>query len=334
MILDTHNGMELTLRPMKYPEFYQAYKDAINNNWSVNEVNLGADREHLLYRLTPSETNVVKRLVAFFATGDSIVSNNLVLTLYKHVNSPEARLYYSRQLFEESVHVDQYLLLVDAYIPDPEERNAAYAAVENIPSIKRKADFMQRWIDSVETIDKIKTDDDKRKFLMVLITFAAAVEGLFFMGAFSYVYYLRSRGLLPALAEATNWIFRDESGHMNFAFDIVDTCRREQPELFTDELRENVIAMLTEGIECEMQFSDDMFELGLPGFTRDDMHDYLKFCADQRLIRMGYEPVFGGENRLAFMELQDIVGMTNFFERRVTEYQAAVVGDVAFEDDF
>ena len=133
---------------MRYPDFYERYRDAIKNTWTVEEVDLHSDVADLA-KLSPGEQHMIGRLVAFFATGDSIVANNLVLTLYKHINSPEARLYLSRQLFEEAVHVQFYLTLLDTYLPDPDDRAAAFAAVENIPSIREKAQFCFRWMDSV-----------------------------------------------------------------------------------------------------------------------------------------------------------------------------------------
>ena len=210
-------GFELTLRPMRYPDFYDRYRDAIKNTWTVEEVDLHSDVADLA-KLSPGEQHMIGRLVAFFATGDSIVSNNLVLTLYKHINSPEARLYLSRQLFEEAVHVQFYLTLLDTYLPDPDDRAAAFAAVENIPSIREKAQFCFSWMDSVEKLDRLETKADRRRFLLNLICFAACIEGLFFYGAFAYVYWFRSRGLLHGLATGTNWVFRDESMHMDFAF--------------------------------------------------------------------------------------------------------------------
>src|SRR6201985_277494 len=137
-------GLCLTLRPMLYPVFYDMFRDGIKNTWTVEEVDFQTDLNDLKHRLTVAEVHLIQRLVAFFATGDSIVSNNLVLTLYKHVNSPEARLYLSRQLFEEAVHVQFYLTLLDNYVPDPAERARAFAAIDNIPSIRRKAQFCQR----------------------------------------------------------------------------------------------------------------------------------------------------------------------------------------------
>src|SRR6202008_1524957 len=145
-------GMDLTLRPMRYPLFYERFRDAIKNTWTVEEVDLHSDLADL-HKLTAAERHLVSRLVAFFATGDTIVANNLVLNLYQHVNAPEARLYLSRQLFEEAVHVQFYLTLLDNYVPDPDERAAAFAAVENIPSISKKADFCMKWMDSIQQLD-------------------------------------------------------------------------------------------------------------------------------------------------------------------------------------
>src|SRR6201994_2011830 len=175
MILDP--GFNLTLRPMKYPAFYEQYRNAVKNTWTVEEVDLVADIPDLNHRLTSAERHLIGRLVAFFATGDSIVSNNLVLNLYKHINSPEARLYLSRQLYEEAVHVQFYLTLLDNYVPDPDERAAAFAAVENIPSISKKAEFCMKWMDSIQKLDQLETKDHRRQFLLNLICFAACIEG-------------------------------------------------------------------------------------------------------------------------------------------------------------
>jgi ribonucleoside-diphosphate reductase beta chain len=326
-------GMELTLRPMRYPHFYDRFRDAIKNTWTVEEVDLHADLADLA-RLTPAERHLVSRLVAFFATGDTIVANNLVLNLYQHVNSPEGRLYLSRQLFEEAVHVQFYLTLLDTYVPDEDERFAAFAAVENIPSIKRKADFCFRWIDSMFELRRLSSADDRRQFLLNLICFAACIEGLFFYGAFAYVYFLRSRGLLHGLASGTNWVFRDESMHMAFAFDVVETVRREEPELFDEQLRSQVRDMLAEAVECEVQFAEDLLDQGVSGMSIADMREYLQHVADRRLSQLGIEPLYGSGNPFTFMELQDVQELSNFFERRVSAYQVGVTGTVTFDDDF
>ncbi|BCB76463.1 ribonucleotide-diphosphate reductase subunit beta [Phytohabitans flavus] len=331
MLLDP--GMDLTLRPMRYPRFFERFKDAIKNTWTVEEVDLHSDLADLA-RLSPAEQHLVSRLVAFFATGDTIVANNLVLNLYQHVNSPEGRLYLSRQLFEEAVHVQFYLNLLDTYVPDERQRFDAFAAVENIPSIARKAEFCFKWIDSVFELRELKTREDRRAFLLNLICFAACIEGLFFYGAFAYVYFLRSRGLLHGLASGTNWVFRDESMHMAFAFDVVETVRREEPDLFDERMRREVIDMLAEAVECEVQFAEDLLGQGVSGMSLADMREYLQHVADRRLAMLGIQPIYESKNPFAFMELQDVQELSNFFERRVSAYQVGVTGTVSFDDDF
>jgi ribonucleoside-diphosphate reductase beta chain len=326
-------GLDLTLRPMRYPQFYDRFRDAIKNTWTVEEVDLHSDLGDLA-RLSPAERHLVSRLVAFFATGDTIVANNLVLNLYQHVNSPEGRLYLSRQLFEEAVHVQFYLTLLDTYVADERERAQAFAAVQNIPSIRRKAEFCFRWIDSVFALRELRTQADRRAFLLNLICFAACIEGLFFYGAFAYVYFLRSRGLLHGLASGTNWVFRDESMHMAFAFDVVDTIRREEPDLFDAELQQQVSEMLAEAVECEVQFAEDLLGQGVPGLPVADMRAYLQHVADRRLAQLGLPPRYGSANPLGFMELQDVQELSNFFERRVSAYQVSVSGNVSFDQDF
>ncbi len=327
-------GFNLTLRPMKYPSFYQHFINAQANNWSVQEISFSTDIADLRDKLSPAEKHIVKRLVAFFATGDTIVGNNLVLNLYKHMNSPEARLYYSRQMFEEALHVQFYLTLLDEYVPDETERKEAFDAINNIPSIKKKADFCFKYIDSVSSMDECRTEDDRRDFLMNLIAFAAVIEGLFFFGAFAYVYFLRSRGLLHGLGSGTNWVFRDESLHMNVAFEAVDLIRQEYPDLWNADMDQRVRNMIDEAIECESQFGEDVLSLGVSGMTSKDMNQYLRHVGNQRLVRLGIEPLEQVSNPFAFMELQDLQSVTNFFERTVSEYSIGIGGDVSFDEDF
>jgi ribonucleoside-diphosphate reductase beta chain len=327
-------GFDLTLRPMRYPVFYDMYRNAVKNTWTVDEIDFSDDLVDLHRKLMPAERHLVSRLVAFFATGDSIVANNLVLNLYQHINAPEARMYLSRQLYEEALHVQFYLTLLDNYIPDVSEREAAFAAVENIPSIRAKAEFCFKWIDSIQGIERIETSGERKQFLLNLICFAACIEGLFFFAAFAYVYFLRSKGLLNGLADGTNWVFRDESCHMNFAFEVVNTVRGEEPELFDADLEADVREMLREAIECEAQFAADVLGEGVPGMSLADTRTYLEFVADQRLAQLGYAPEFGVRNPFSFMDLQDVQGLSNFFERTVSSYQVGIEGDVSFDQDF
>jgi ribonucleoside-diphosphate reductase beta chain len=327
-------GLCLTLRPMVYPAFFEMYRAAIKNTWTVEEVDFSTDVRDLGARMTGAERHLIERLVAFFATGDSIVANNLVLNLYRHLNAPEARMYLSRQLYEEALHVQFYLTLLDTYVPDPADRARAFAAVENIPSIQKKAAFCLRWLASTSALDRLETRDDRRQFLLNLICFAGCVEGLFFFGAFAYVYFLRSRGVLHGLAAGTNWVFRDESAHMAFAFEAVRTIRREEPELFDVEMTRQVSAMFEEAVACETQFAQDLLGGGIAGLSVADVRGYLEYCADQRLVTLGLPRLYGTRNPLAFMDLQDVQEVTNFFERRVSAYQLGVVGEVVLDAAF
>ncbi len=327
-------GFDLTLRPMKYPIFFEMYKNGIKNTWTVDEVDFSTDLVDLNSKMTDSEKHLIHRLVAFFATGDSIVSNNLVLNLYKHINSPEARLYLSRQLYEEALHVQFYLTLLDTYIPHPDERAKAFSAVDNIPSIKKKADFCFKWMDSINDLDKLETIEDRRKFLMNVICFATCIEGMFFFAAFAYVYFLRSKGLLAGLASGTNWVFRDESMHMAFAMSVIETVRKEEPALFNEQMEEMITQMLEDAIDCEMTFAEDLVSNGIAGLSLNDMRQYLEFIADQRLESLSIPARYNTKNPFGFMELQDMQELANFFERRVSAYQTGVSGQVSFDETF
>ena len=332
MLLDP--GFDLTLRPMKYPTFYEMYRDAIKNTWTVEEVDFSSDVSDLKFKMKDGERHLIQRLVAFFATGDSIVANNLVLNLYQHVNAPEARMYLSRQLYEEALHEQFYLTLLDTNLPDPDERARAFAAIDNIESVKAKAQFCMKWMDTVQGLGALETREDRRRFLLNLICFATCIEGLFFFAAFAYVYYLRSRGLLHGLAAGTNWVFRDESAHMAFALKVVDIVRKEEPDLFDEDLARRVMAMIDEAIDCETQFADDVLSKGVVGLSVAEMRQYLEYVGDQRLVALGIPKVYHAMNPFQFMELQDVQELANFFERRVSAYQVGVDGEVDLDHAF
>ena len=169
---------------------------------------------------------------------------------------------------------------------------------------------------------------------MNLICFACCIEGLFFFAAFAYVYFLRSRGLLPGLATGTNWVFRDESAHIDFALEVIKTVRHEEPGIFDAEMESRVTDMIKEAVDCEMAFANDTLSMGVSGLSPTEMLQYLQYVADRRLEALGIATVFHVKNPFGFMELQDVQELTNFFERRVSAYQVAVTGEVAFHDDF
>jgi len=326
-------GLELTLRPMKYPQFFDFYKKSIRNTWTVEEVDFSSDKEDLS-RLSGRQLHLIERLVAFFATGDIIVSNNVVLTLYRHINSPEARLYLSRQLAEEAQHIEFYLTLLDTYLGDAGRRSAAFRAIENVPSIRRKGEFCLKWMGPLEGIERLSSTAERRSFLLNMICFATCIEGLFFFGAFAYVYYLRSIGLLTGLATGTNWVFRDESLHIQFALEVIDVIRSEEAELFDKELHDQVIAMIDEALDCEIQFAVDVLGDGIPGLSQADIVKYLRCVADERLLALGYERRFNATNPFPFLAFQGLGEQTNFFERRVSAYQVGVEGRIRFDETF
>jgi ribonucleoside-diphosphate reductase beta chain len=317
--------LNLTLRPMQYPQFFQLYKDSIKNIWTTDELDFSVDYEQLRDKISPKEAHLVKRLVAFFATADNIVAHNLVLNFYKHTNSPEYRMFLGKQLFDEMLHVETYLLLVDNYMPDPQERTEAFDAYKSIPSVKLKADFCFKYMDSIEQLDRVDTEEKRKQFVENLICFAACVEGLFFFGSFAYVYFLRNKGLLPGLATATNWVFRDETMHIEGAMQVIGVIRREYPQLFDAGLEARVHQMIDEALEVEMAFCHDALGIeehgGISGLSPKMMREYLSYVADQRLVQLGYAKRYHAKNPFPFMVLQDVQPLTNFFEKRVTEYQ-------------
>lgn len=322
---------------MQYPQFFKLYKDSIKNIWTTEEIDFSIDYEHLRDKLNPKEAHLVKRLVAFFATADNLVAHNLVLNFYKHINSPEYRMFLGKQLFDEMLHVETYLLLVDNYLPDLAERAEAFDAYKNIPSVKLKADFCFKYMDSINNLDRLSSTQKRQQFVENLICFASCVEGLFFFGSFAYVYFLRNKGLLPGLATATNWVFRDETMHIEAAMQAIQAIRNEYPELFTKELEERVEAMIEEAIEVEMAFCEDVLTFGVSGLSPKLMKEYLCYCANQRLVQLGMNKKYFAKNPFPFMVLQDVQPLTNFFEKRVTEYQkgfGASKESVVFNESF
>ena len=201
-------------------------------------------------------------------------------------------------------------------------------------SIRTKAAFCMRWLDSIHSLESLQTPVDRRQFLLNVICFAACIEGLFFFGAFAYVYFLRSRGLLHGLAAGTNWVFRDESAHMAFAFEVVATVRREEPELFDADLERQIHEMLDDAIECETEFAEDLLAGGVAGLSVAELRTYLEYCADQRLAMLGLPHRYHVKNPFAFLDLQDVQEVTNFFERRVSAYQVGVEGEFSLDAAF
>ena len=189
-------------------------------------------------------------------------------------------------------------------------------------------------MDSINDLDQLHTPEERRKFLMNLICFSSCIEGMFFFAAFAYVYFLRSKGMLAGLASGTNWVFRDESMHMAFANQVIQTIRKEEPTLFNEQMQDMVVQMLEDAIDCEMTFAEDLIANGIAGLSIGDMRQYLEYIADQRLEMLNIAPRYNAKNPFDFMELQDMQELANFFERRVSAYQVGVSGQVSFDETF
>ena len=332
MLLDP--GMDLTLRPMRYPHFFDRYRDAIKNTWTVEEVDLHSDLADLA-SMSAAERHLVSRLVAFFATGDTIVANNLVLNLYQHVNSPEGRLYLSRQLFEEAVHVQFYLNLLDTYVPDEQERFEAFAAIENIPSIRRKADFCFRWIDSIYALQRAGDPRGPAGVPAQPDLLRRVHRGPVLLRR------LRVR-VLPALARPAQ---RAGVGHELGVPRRVDAHgvrvrrRRHRSRRGTRPVRRRTGRAGPRHARRGRRVRGAVRRgPARPGRARDvaDRHARIPPARRRPAARAARHRrrCTARRNPFAFMELQDVQELSNFFERRVSAYQVGVTGTVSFDDDF
>jgi ribonucleoside-diphosphate reductase beta chain len=330
-------GMTLKMRPLQYPQFYELYKTSIKNSWTVEEVSFLTDIADIRDKLTPGEKHVLNRIISFFAVGDLLVLHNTMRNLSKHINSPEALLFYARQIYEESLHQDFYNILLDNYIPDMTERERVFDAINTLPSVRAKAEFCLKWFDDMDNITALDTDEKKKRYLLNMITFACAIEGLQFFASFLYVFWLRSRGLMNGLADGTQWVFRDESMHMKFGFELIDVIKNQYHHLWTEELKKDVVEMLKDAISVEVGFASDVLSEGVIGLSLTGIENYLKFMADKHLNRLEIDHRFNGRNEFSFMALQNIEEQSNFFERRVSSYQIGIregQESVTFDSDF
>ncbi len=300
MILDP--GFNLVLRPMKYPVFNDLFNKKIGNSWTLNQIDLSADLIDLNKKISPRVKGLILRLLAFFATNESLVSNNLALNLYKHVNSPEARLYLSRQLYEESLHTQFYLTLLDRYSSNPEETHQAFVTNKMTPALQHKINFCLKWMNSVNSLDRLITIEDRRQFLMNLICFSNCVEGLFFSGAFASIFFLQSKGLFIGFAKAANNIFHEKREHAQAALEVIKIALLEEPNLFNEQMKDMIILMMEDAIDAEMAFAKNILDTGIEGLLLTDMRQYLEFAADQYLEELQIPVRYLVKNPFPFME--------------------------------
>jgi len=308
------NDDRFVLFPIKHHEIWRMYKQAEASFWTAEEIDLGQDLHDWEYKLTDNERHFIKHVLAFFAASDGIVNENLAVNFLNEVQYPEARCFYGFQIMIENIHAETYSLLIDTYIKDSREKDFLFHAVENLPCVGKKADWALRWI-------------EKGSFAQRLIAFAA-VEGIFFSGSFCSIFWLKKRGLMPGLAFSNELISRDEGLHCDFACHLYKNLVNKLAE-------EEVAQIITEAVEYEKEFVTDAIPVALIGMNATLMCQYIEFVADRLLVSLGCKKVYNATNPFDFMEMISLQGKTNFFEKRVAEYQkAGVMGDGADKRGF
>lgn len=309
--------MSFTLFPIKSSEehLYRMYKQAVASFWTPEEIPFAKDTEDWA-KLTPEEQHFIKQVLAFFAGSDGIVQENLASRFQREVSSQVVKLFYSFQNAMEGIHSETYSLLIDTYVKDKREQDHLFRAIETIPCIRKKAEWALKWIDSQDS------------FAKRLIAFAA-VEGIFFSGAFCSIYWLKKRGLMPGLTFSNELISRDEGLHALFAVALYHTL--------TDTLsRDEIAAIITEAVAIEQEFITEALPCSLIGMNATLMKQYIAFVADRLLVQLGCEKHYKVSNPFDFMELISLEGKTNFFEKKVSEYSRPTesVDTIRFDDEF
>lgn len=315
------NADRFVLFPIRHNEIWQMYKKAEASFWTAEEIDLMQDLNDWENRLNEDEKHFVKHVLAFFAASDGIVNENLAINFLNEVQYPEARCFYGFQIMIENIHSETYSLLIDTYIKDPAEKDYLFHAIQNLDCVSKKADWALRWI-------------SKGSFAERLIAFAA-VEGIFFSGSFCSIFWLKKRGLMPGLSFSNELISRDEGLHCDFACLLYKNLVNKLSE-------ETVKAIIADAVEIEKEFISDALPVRLIGMNADLMKQYIEFVADRLLVSLGYSKIYNSTNPFDFMEMISMPGKTNFFEKRVSEYRKAGVGQTAtattakisFDEDF
>jgi ribonucleoside-diphosphate reductase beta chain len=280
--------------------------------WTAEEIDLGQDITDWEHKLNNDEQHFIKNVLAFFAASDGIVNENLAMNFVNEVQYTEAKFFYGFQIMMENIHSETYSLLIDTYIKDREEQMHLFRAVDTIPAIKKKADWAIKWINSESFVER-------------LVAFAA-VEGIFFSGSFCSIFWLKKRGLMPGLTFSNELISRDEGMHCDFACHLYNShIEKKIPE---KKLKEIIVSAL----EIEKEFILEALPVRLIGMNSDLMSQYLEFVTDRLLVALGCSKVYNVANPFDFMENIAIQGKTNFFEKRVAEYQKAGVHNKAEEE--
>lgn len=309
--------------PIRYAWARKHYKDGVNNNWIPEEVNMQKDVETWNHPTTLSddERRVILWSLGFFSTAESLTANNIVLTVYKHVTNPEARQYLLRQAYEEAVHVDTFVYACDTLGLDPDD---IYNMYETVPSIKEKDDFVINMTRELsDPAFELKTDADIQKFVGNLVGFYIIMEGLFFYAGFVMMLSFLRQNKMVGLGEQFQFILRDESVHLAFGADLINTIVSEHPAIWTDKFKAEITKNVKTAVDFEDKYAQDALPRGILGLNSGAIRTYLEYIADRRLERIGLEKVYGSKNPFPWMsEIMDLKKEKNFFETRVTEYQS------------
>jgi ribonucleoside-diphosphate reductase beta chain len=288
------------------------YKKAEASFWTAEEIDLSHDQPDWI-KMNDGERHFISHVLAFFAASDGIVNENLAVNFMKEVQLPEARCFYGFQIMIENIHSETYSLLIDTYIKDPAEKHRLFHAIETVPCVKKKAEWALRWIGNGSFAER-------------LIAFAA-VEGIFFSGSFCSIFWLKKRGLMPGLTFSNELISRDEGLHCDFACLLYSMLK-------TKLSREQVTKVITDAVTIEQEFVTDALPVSLIGMNAKMMSQYIEFVADRLLVSLGYPKVYNSQNPFDFMEMISLQGKTNFFEKRVAEYQKSGVMSTKEENVF
>lgn len=311
------------LMPLKYKWAWEHYLNGCANNWMPSEVPMSKDIE--LWKsdqLSDAERLVIMRNLGFFSTAESLVGNNIVLAIFKHVTNPEVRQYLLRQGFEEAIHTHTFHYIVESLSLDQGEIFNMY---NEIPAIRAKDDFEMKLTEAVLSPDfTTKTQEGAQKFLENLIGYYIIMEGIFFYSGFVMILSFHRQNKMTGIGEQFQYILRDETVHLNFGIDLINGIKEENPELWTENFQNHVINLVKEAVELEITYAQDCLPKGILGLSAPMFREYVQYIADRRLERIGLKPIFKSKNPFPWMsETIDLGKEKNFFETRVTEYQSA-----------
>ncbi len=311
-LLLQENKERFVLLPIKYPTVWEMYKKHEASFWTAEEIDLSQDLKDW-ENMNEGEQHFIKHILAFFAASDGIVNENLAVNFMSEVQIPEARCFYGFQIMMENIHSETYALLIDTYIKDTAEKAKLFNAIETVPCVKQKAEWALRWISNGTFAER-------------LVAFAA-VEGIFFSGSFCSIFWLKKRGLMPGLSFSNELISRDEGLHCEFACLLYSMLQNRLSQ-------QQVFDIVADAVSIEKEFITEALPVKLIGMNADLMKQYIEFVADRWLVALGYDKMFNTTNPFDFMEMISLQGKTNFFEKRVGDYQKAGVTSNKAEEVF